>query len=843
VHTGQGLDWISDLVDAVLATDPPRALVVAPDLSGASEALEAAAAACDRPVLRLLPLQLDAATPFAALRQLVPDADAARPGDAQQRLVELLRGSLVIVDGAHWVDEGSLAVLVGIASRDDDVGLLVAHRPVVTPALAALDDALASRGPVVRPDRLDDDMIAVRVAARSGRPAPTGLVAALSDLTGGRLGLVDLLVDAWTASGGGELDASAPPGALVSPVVVEALRLRLDRLGPAARSLITAMAGDEEELTDEVAAAATGLEIGQLAAPLGELRQAGLLLSDRDRPAPVVAVAATRLLEPAEQRAAGRRMGQALVGRHGAGAEAARHFRAVGATTPDAVASYLAAAAGCERSDPAVSAGWYELAAGCGADQGGFVGGWAEVAALSGERAAALRLIDRALSDTATPAVERARASRAAAALACRNGRVDQALDFVGRTDDALSALLGAAMGLGVGRVVEVAPLVGDGDLATVAAATTARAASAVFGADPSAAVPLLFEAAAALDATTRGVAFGEAPHTLAVVAALAAGDLPVAVEAARRSVDSEVLPALYCGAAAAWADWVDFERGRPAGGGAPLAGLPPRDAVVAVGGEAGRARRSGDLGALHDVWQRAEPLLVEVQPDAWLLGPVAELAAAAARLDPHRRAVGWLDAIDDVLERIDAGPPWWALAAWARLQVAVAADDRSAIDDVTTRFSDLGPLPPAHEALRVAAGVWRAVLDGAVDEDEVVAAADALEQVGRRWDASRLVGQAAVRTGDAAVARTLLGRARTLVDAPPPGGPGGPAGEAKQSVLSERELEVARLVVDGRTHKEIGAQLFLSPKTVEHHVARIRTKLGAGSRAEMLTALRRELA
>jgi DNA-binding CsgD family transcriptional regulator len=54
--------------------------------------------------------------------------------------------------------------------------------------------------------------------------------------------------------------------------------------------------------------------------------------------------------------------------------------------------------------------------------------------------------------------------------------------------------------------------------------------------------------------------------------------------------------------------------------------------------------------------------------------------------------------------------------------------------------------------------------------------------------------------------------------------------------------VEVARLVLDGRTYREIGAQLYLAPKTVEHHVARIRTKLGATSRAELVAALRRLL-
>ena len=61
--------------------------------------------------------------------------------------------------------------------------------------------------------------------------------------------------------------------------------------------------------------------------------------------------------------------------------------------------------------------------------------------------------------------------------------------------------------------------------------------------------------------------------------------------------------------------------------------------------------------------------------------------------------------------------------------------------------------------------------------------------------------------------------------------------------MLSEREQMVAQYIVDGLTHKEIGAQLYISPKTVEHHVAKIRQKLGASTRAEMLAALRSQLA
>ena len=49
---------------------------------------------------------------------------------------------------------------------------------------------------------------------------------------------------------------------------------------------------------------------------------------------------------------------------------------------------------------------------------------------------------------------------------------------------------------------------------------------------------------------------------------------------------------------------------------------------------------------------------------------------------------------------------------------------------------------------------------------------------------------------------------------------------------LSDREVEVLRLVARGRTNKEIAALMGVSPKTVQHHVAHVYTKIGVESRA-----------
>ena len=57
---------------------------------------------------------------------------------------------------------------------------------------------------------------------------------------------------------------------------------------------------------------------------------------------------------------------------------------------------------------------------------------------------------------------------------------------------------------------------------------------------------------------------------------------------------------------------------------------------------------------------------------------------------------------------------------------------------------------------------------------------------------------------------------------------------------LTERELEIARLVVDRKTNSEIAAALFLSPKTIETHMRNIFRKLNVLSRVEVARAVER---
>jgi two-component system nitrate/nitrite response regulator NarL len=65
----------------------------------------------------------------------------------------------------------------------------------------------------------------------------------------------------------------------------------------------------------------------------------------------------------------------------------------------------------------------------------------------------------------------------------------------------------------------------------------------------------------------------------------------------------------------------------------------------------------------------------------------------------------------------------------------------------------------------------------------------------------------------------------------------------ARRPVLSERELQVLRLVAEGLSGPQIGAQLFISASTVKTHVRSALEKLGVSDRAAAVAeAMRRGL-
>ena len=67
-----------------------------------------------------------------------------------------------------------------------------------------------------------------------------------------------------------------------------------------------------------------------------------------------------------------------------------------------------------------------------------------------------------------------------------------------------------------------------------------------------------------------------------------------------------------------------------------------------------------------------------------------------------------------------------------------------------------------------------------------------------------------------------------------------GVADGAGVAALTQRELEIARRIVDRRTNRQIAEELFLSPKTVETHIRNMFAKLGADSRVEVARIVER---
>ena len=236
---------------------------------------------------------------------------------------------------------------------------------------------------------------------------------------------------------------------------------------------------------------------------------------------------------------------------------------------------------------------------------------------------------------------------------------------------------------------------------------------------------------------------------------------------------------------------------------------------------------------------------------DLLSLLPLGELWVAAGRLQqvdrlrlPLDEAFGLLTALGD--------PVLWSVPLhWAGVHAGILANDPKAVAPHGQALTAAATHSPFSQALADAGRTWLRVLANHVDVDDVAAAARALARHGLTWDATRLTSQAALHAPDARVSGVMLQVARDLpLDAVGDDQPleAAPSTSTAPTVatsaapfarLSDREREVAELLLQGMQYRDIGGQLLISAKTVEHHVARIRRRLGAESRSEMLSMLR----
>jgi non-specific serine/threonine protein kinase len=102
-------------------------------------------------------------------------------------------------------------------------------------------------------------------------------------------------------------------------------------------------------------------------------------------------------------------------------------------------------------------------------------------------------------------------------------------------------------------------------------------------------------------------------------------------------------------------------------------------------------------------------------------------------------------------------------------------------------------------------------------------------------WDAAARGGLGEARFEDAWSRGFALSRVQVVAAALEEAAPAGRAApEAAVTELSDRELEVARLVARGLSNPAIATELFLSRATVKTHVSHILSKLGLQSRAQV---------
>jgi DNA-binding CsgD family transcriptional regulator len=214
------------------------------------------------------------------------------------------------------------------------------------------------------------------------------------------------------------------------------------------------------------------------------------------------------------------------------------------------------------------------------------------------------------------------------------------------------------------------------------------------------------------------------------------------------------------------------------------------------------------------------ERRLEEIGPTSLLAVPFLEQLVdariAAGRLDEAGAAADAIAAIaaPSGRERIAAA------AAFARGRVAAARGDGTATSELQKAINGFAAL-----GLRLDIARSRLALAGTLAASSPEVAIDTARQARNELEA----------LGDSREADMAAALLRSL-------GAKGRSGPRAAGLLTQREIEVLRLLGEGLTNAEIATRLFISPKTAEHHVSRIFAKLGMTKRSEAAAYAVRQL-
>jgi DNA-binding CsgD family transcriptional regulator/tetratricopeptide (TPR) repeat protein len=208
---------------------------------------------------------------------------------------------------------------------------------------------------------------------------------------------------------------------------------------------------------------------------------------------------------------------------------------------------------------------------------------------------------------------------------------------------------------------------------------------------------------------------------------------------------------------------------------------------------------------------QRGAAYPPDLYVSSWALSELVEAAARCGRPE----AAG--EALERLAEMARASRTDWVLGVDARAR-ALVADSTDAGDLYGHALEHLGRTPFRTELGRahLLFGEWLRRRGRRVDAREHLHAAhDILTAIGMEAFAERARNEL-LATGERARKRTAVPR----------------------DDLTAQELQIARLARDGLSNPEIGARLFLSPRTVEWHLRKVFTKLRIRSRRDLAGAL-----